>query len=473
LRLVTNYLSLAAGEVVSKLFTFAAIAYIARVAGPTGFGYLEFAASIMLCAGLLVDQGFGLYGAREIARDAETTDTLVAEVTFLRFLLAIIAFACILALVGALDRPPGLERLIVLYGLSLFPMPWMLQWVFQGHDRMGAVASMQVMRQGVYAVVVVAFLRDATRLWSVALAEAAGIVAVATVSLWLYRRCFGQAAPFRPVLSVRLIREGATIGLSQVFWSARMFGATVVVGLVATAEDVGYFGAAMRILIALHVFVWLYYFNLLPSLSRAWAKALEPFQRLVDKSTSTVAWLSIGGGILWILLAPAAIRLTYGNAFSPAISVLQWLSVVCILAAIDGHFRFALIAANRQGQEMAASAIGALVALSLIAPAYHRFGVDGAAVALVAGEFAVWISSWIFSHRSLHLGHHAHRLRWPLTTTVAVVAPLWFLLPEDVPPQARALTCLGVTCIAAYAADAGIRLGLRGFLASAGEKLRT
>ena len=50
-----------------------------------------------------------------------------------------------------------------------------------------------------------------------------------------------------------------------------MFGSTLIIGLVATAEDTGYFAGAMRILIALHTFVWLYYFNLLPSLSRSWA----------------------------------------------------------------------------------------------------------------------------------------------------------------------------------------------------------
>src|SRR5215470_6824792 len=41
MKLVKNFLSLAGAEVISKLVTFAAFAYLARVAGPDGFGYLE------------------------------------------------------------------------------------------------------------------------------------------------------------------------------------------------------------------------------------------------------------------------------------------------------------------------------------------------------------------------------------------------------------------------------------------------
>ena len=90
-----------------------------------------------------MDQGFGLYGAREIARDPGSTDRLVAEVTFLRFLLAVLSYAGILVLVYLLDRPIASERLILMYGLGLFPMPWLLQWVFQGHDRMQVTQKMQ------------------------------------------------------------------------------------------------------------------------------------------------------------------------------------------------------------------------------------------------------------------------------------------------------------------------------------------
>ena len=85
MKLVKNFLFLTGGEVLSKVLTVVAIAYVARVVGPKGFGYLEFAMSFVLLAGVLVHQGLGLYGAREIGRDPALTDQLVAEIVSIRF----------------------------------------------------------------------------------------------------------------------------------------------------------------------------------------------------------------------------------------------------------------------------------------------------------------------------------------------------------------------------------------------------
>jgi PST family polysaccharide transporter len=457
LRLLTNFLSLAGGESLSKLFTFAAVVYVARVAGPTGFGYLEFAGSITLCAGLLVDQGLGMYGAREIARSPRSTSALVNEIIFVRFSLTILAFAGVALLVFLMDRPALSERLVLLYGLSLLPMPLMLQWVFQGHDQMRTVALMQVLRQGTYAVVVFALLRDSQRLWPVATAEIAGVAAVAVFSIWAYGRYFRERLRPRVTFSAQLIREAATIGMSQIFWSMRVFGSTVVLGLVASGEEVGFFGAAMRVLIGLHVFVWLYFFNLLPSLSRRWSEGGGSFQRLIDQSTHATAWLSLGAGALWILLAPVAVRIIYGAAFDPAIPALQWLSGVCVIAAISGHFRYGLIAANRQRDEMIASAIGALVTLPLIPFAYRLLGVPGAAIALVAGDCAVWISTWIFSRRHLHLSGHLRHLIRPALCAASVLAVAWILLPGTEFAFARVLVASVGFAVAAYMSDSWVR----------------
>ena len=179
MRLVRNFLFLSGGEVLSKLLTFVAIAFAARIAGPTGFGYLEFAASVVLLAGLLVHQGFGLYGTREIAKDPSSTDRLVAEIVSIRYVLAGLGYVGLILFVYWVDRPSILERLVLLYGLSLLVMPLGLQWVFQGHERMNVAAGLQITRQAVFAIVILSVFRDPLRLWPVAIAEVAGAAAVA------------------------------------------------------------------------------------------------------------------------------------------------------------------------------------------------------------------------------------------------------------------------------------------------------
>ena len=460
MRLVRNFLFLSGGEVLSKLLTFVAIAFAARIAGPTGFGYLEFAASVVLLAGLLVHQGFGLYGAREIAKDPSSTDRLVAEIVSIRYVLAGLGYIGLILFVYWVDRPSIVERLVLLYGLSLLVMPLGLQWVFQGHERMNVSAGLQITRQTVFAIVILSVFRDPLRLWPVAIAEVAGAAAVAAGSILLYRRHFGRHVPLPSRISSKVVREGSMIGLSRVFWSLRISGAMVVFGLIATEQDLGFFGAALRILVGLYVFVWLYFINLLPSLSRDWNGGTGAFRERIDRSMHVVGWLSLGAGMFWVLLAPLAIRLVYGNAFAPAVPALQCLAAVCVIAAIHGHYRFALLAAGRQRDEMITSALGTTLSLPLIPLGYASWGLTGAAAALVLAELVIWLTSWLFARRYLRLGSLARYLVVPVISTALLLAVSWQILTPRLPIGVTiAIVAVGLA-IAALATDREARRAL-------------
>ena len=459
-RLVNNFLSLSGAEVISKLLTVAAFAFVARIVGPGGFGYLEFAYSVVMCGALLVDQGSGVYGAREIARSPNSTTRLVTEVTSLRLALAAAVYAGFVLFVWVLDRPAALEQLVLLFGLSVFLMPFMLQWVFQGHDRMRIVGMMQIVRQAVFAIVVFTLLRERELLWPVAIGELCGAAAVVFLSLWLYRAQLGLHIPLKFLISSQLLRAGATIGLGQLFWSLRMYGAIVVIGFIATEAEVGFFGAAMRIAIGLNAFVWLYFFNLLPSMSRMWKQDLNAFHLLMGQSLRTAGWLALGGGTLWVVLAPLLILLVYGAEFMPAAPALQWMSGLVILAAIHGHFRLALLAADHQRYVTASAGIGTVVALAVIPLGYAHWGISGAAIALVAGEIMVWASSYLFSRRLLDLqGPHQQLVR-PVASAAALLALLWLLPPTTTAIVRLAIIVVGLG-LAVYASEDRFRAAIR------------
>lgn len=442
-----NFLSLAGAEAASKLVTFAAFAYLARVAGPDGFGYVEFAGAALLCASLVVDQGFGPYGAREIAKAPQRTATLAAEIIAARLVLAIAAYATLLAFALLLDRPPIVTRLLLLYGLSLFAMPWLLQWVFQGHDRMQTVAAAQVIRQTVFSLVVFGLVHNSTQIWLVAVAEISGVCSAAAYTVWMYRRHFGGGIHIRLGWSPHLLREGVPIGLSQMFWVVRMSGATLLLGVIASAQDVGFFASAMRILLAAHTFVWLYYFNLLPAWARAWQRGGQSLAATIARSLWGVAWTGVAVGVVWVTVAPAVTTTVYGAAFAPGALALQWLAGVCVVAGLSGHYRFGLIAAGRQTAEMFAEVLGALVAAIAVPTGYAAAGVSGAAMGLLAAEVAVWWSTWWCAHRMLGLNGHGRLLLRPLLTAALAAGCLWLLPQSAVGRLVAALSLSGAMAV--------------------------
>lgn len=398
-----NFLSLAGAEIAAKVLTFAAFAYLARIAGPEGFGYIEFAAAAVMCAGLIVEQGFNPFGAREIAKAPERTAALVSEIVLVRLLLAVGLYIALVIFALAFSRTALQTTLLLVYGLSLLAMPLLLQWVFQGHDRMQTVATIQVIRQTVFAVMVFTLVRQASQIWLVGAAETIGAVSAAAFGVWAYRRKLNGKIQLRWKFSPQLLREGMTIGLSQIFWVVKMSGATLILGVIASAEDVGYFGGAMRILMALHTFVWLYFFNLLPSMSRAWVAGDGSFAALIARSTKLVLVAAVIGAGIWIAIAPLVVRIVYGEKFASAGVALQWFAGVCAVAAISGHYRFGLIAVGHQTAEMVTALIGAIAAVILIPVGYSTAGVGGAAAGLFTAEVLVWLSAWWLGRRRLGL----------------------------------------------------------------------
>ena len=400
--LLKSFFTLAVAEVLSKLIVFAAFAYMARLLGPSNFGVIEWSVAVLMCAGMIVEQGLSSFGAREIAKEPGATARLIRQIVFLRFGLAALSYLLVAVLALSYVHDAKVTRLILIYGISLWMMPASLIWVFQGHKQMGLVAFMQAARYSVFALIVFLFVRTSNDLEMVAWAEVAAVGSSAAISMFLYRT--GLAA--EPMVADKrsfsgVIREAFPIGLSQVLWVLKYFGATLIVGFFATSEETGYFGASMRLLVALHTFVWLYFFNMLPTLAGSWKDSQSEFSKLISRSLQLVVPASALVAIVWIAGANTAIRLAFGSDFSGAAPILQWLCGVWVAAAISGHYRFGLIASGYQRQEMYTAALGAITAGLLVVLGYYTYGTAGSAAGLFAAEVLVLIASWAYARRLL------------------------------------------------------------------------
>ena len=452
-------MSLAAAEGFSKLVTFAAFAYLARVLGSETYGYIEFAGAVIMCASLIVDQGFSAFGAREIAKAPAETGRLTAEIVTARVLLAFGGYLMVVLFALLADRGPLVLRLLLVYGLSLWGLPLLLQWVFQGHEKMHLVALAQMIRQTIFVLMVFAFVRGPGNALMVAWAEVSAVLAAAMFCVWTYRRNFKSTKPIRPVISSQTFRGGVPIGLSQMFWVIKMFGATLILGLIATPQSVGLFAGAQRILVALHTFVWLYYFNLLPSLSRAWQHADGDFVRLIDRSQPGLAWIAVAVAIAWVAFSNVVMEFVYGPEFRSAGTVLALFAGVWAMALIDGHYRYALIAAGRVKAEMLTSALGAVLALILVPVGYQRFGISGAAAAIVIAEAGIWLSAWLCGRKMLGLKNNIRHLRLPCIVGLLVLGAYWLIPPSA--RNARLTLAVLLPAVLAFLLDHTARIRVR------------
>lgn len=421
-RLALNFLYLTAGEGVAKLLTFAAFAYLGRVLGPERYGSLEFVLAVMVFFTLPTEMGLGSYGAREIARHPGRTRALLGEITELRLLLSAVSFAALLAFLAILRQGGEVTALLALYGVSLLLTPALLQWFFQGHNQMHWVALASIVRNGVLAGLLFLFVRPGTSLAVVGLAECVSVLGVAALCLVVVKLRFGLMAVWprlRPAGLLAHLREALPIGLSQLAWAFLWYFATVLLGFLVAGRELGFFGASHRAAIALHTFVWLYFFNLLPSIARCAALPNETLRRLMDGSIRAVAWGSLFVALLTTLLARELLVTVYGPAFAGAtrsFAILMWMVPVAMLS---GHYRFTLIGYGLQKLEfycnLAAGGVAVALCLALIPP----LGAVGAAAALLAANVVNFALARLCVDRRVAVIPFGGRLPGPLTATVA------------------------------------------------------
>ena len=385
-RLAANYLYLAAGECAAKLLTFIAFSYLARTLGPERYGNLEFTLALMVFFTLPADLGLGSYGAREIAKNKSRAASLLREITGVRLLLVLCSMAALGVLILVIHKSVQIKLLLSVYGFSLLATPALLQWFFQGHDRMRWIAAASITRQAVFVGTLLVLFRSYHPLYYVGLAECASVTAVALLCLFIARRQFGvnRIYPsFRLAGLAAHLRQAIPIGLAELTWAFTWYSATVLLGFLVAGKSLGWFGASHRALVALHTFIWLYFFNLLPSISRCVSQPRERLLELIDHSLRLAAW---GGGLLTFgltILSHDLLVLVYGRSFEGAagiFSVLLWMLPITMIA---GHYRYILIAYNQQDRLFQCSLAAACTAIALGFLFTIRWGALGAAWALV------------------------------------------------------------------------------------------
>ncbi len=386
--LIFNFAVLTAGEFTAKFLTFVAFSFLARTVGPGRYGLVEFTLAVMVFFTLPAEMGLGSYGAREIARNPNRAGQLLTEIVQLRLCLAFCSFLALIGFVAAIHQSFDLKVLLLLYGLSLLASAFMLQWFFQGHEEMRWVALASIIRQVVFAVLVLLFLRGGTSIIWIGLFECASVSTVAIYSCLVVKR-LGYRLPNLRFRRQRLfvhLRAGVPIGMTELAWAFMWYFATVLLGLAFEHESLGWFGASHRMLMALHTFVWLYFFNLLPSISRVVPKPKAVLLSLMNRSIPLAIWTSILVAFLGTVLAKELLSIVYGQQFRGAglaFSILIW---VLPLAMISGHHRYTLLAYNLQTRLLYCTMASAVLAIALGLVLMRPFGASGAAWALVGAN---------------------------------------------------------------------------------------
>lgn len=360
-----------------------------RHLGVVGYGGYAAVLSLIGVAAIVSEGGLTSVGVREYSvRDENGRARLMRALVVLRLGLSLIGALAGVALAVVAGYSASLVAGAVLggAGLVLISLQQAYTVPLAAELRFGAIAALDFLRQvttaaGIVVLVVVGASVTAFLALSIPVGIVVGAVTLFAIRGHLTLRGKTDLAELSHVAREAFAVAGATI-LASLFYRL----AVVMMSVLSTEQETGYFAASQRVIEALLPFVALVNSTTFPVLSRAAETALarltSGLQRVLEVNIVLAGWTAL----MLLLGAEPIITFLGGSEFQPAVPVLRILAFAIAATFLAAAWGTALIAVRAQRGLFWATAVGVGAGVSLTVVLAPAGGAQGAALAVTIGE---------------------------------------------------------------------------------------
>jgi O-antigen/teichoic acid export membrane protein len=414
--------------------------------------------SLVALFGGLTEAGLASITVRELsAHPAREGAALMQDVVGLRLCLSLAAGAAAIGFAAAVGYPSRVVEGTALAAVGMVVGSVQVTWsaALMARLRFAWVTALDLIRQVVVVLGIVALVAAGSTLVPfLALAIPAALAAAVPTAL-LIRRQNSLRPHFQRAVWGRLLRDvlpyAAATAVAAVYYRVSL----ILVSLLSSSQQTGYFGASFRVVEVLVVIPVLAVGAAFPVFARAAGSDRDRFRFAVQQ----VADASAAFGALVVVLvfvgAPAIIDVVAGSDFRPADGVLRLECLGLLGSFLAAVWGFALLSLGRH-RALLWLACGPLVVnaalTAIVAPAH---GARGAAIAATIGEACLAIAGGAVARSAMR----PQVLRFGgIARAVAAAIPCGALALVDGVPAALLAPLAG----SAYVAILWMSGGLRG-----------
>jgi O-antigen/teichoic acid export membrane protein len=381
--------------VLTTLLTAATVPLMVRALGVEDFGkFVTASAAVMILAGV-TEAGLTGIGTREyVSVEAAERRGVLANLVGMRTLLTLAGLAAGCGVMALLGYEGVVVAGVAISGAGLVLTVVQSTWTIPmaGGMRWGWVSFLGVLRSAVTALLVVVLAIAGAELitWFWVSVVAAGVVLVVTG--WKLRREIRWRPAFDFSWWWRLVRDALPYTAATTVGIFYFRIALLMLALVGTERDTGYYSAAYKIVEILGGFAGLTVGVAFPILARA---ARDDRQRLRYGVTRVFETTLMAGCWLALMLfvgAELAIDLVAGADFEPAVEVLRWQALTLIPGFALATLGYALLSLREHGALLIGSLVALVVSVVAAAALVPSSGAVGAAAATVLAELSLALS---------------------------------------------------------------------------------
>lgn len=416
-RIAKNTLWLFLGESIGRLIRFWIVIYAARVLGAAEYGVFSYALTIAAFATIFADIGISALLTRETSRQPEQEQRLFS-IGFVAktILVALVALLLFISL-PLINEVPGIEALLFLI-VGMFAFDSFREFAF------GMLRAREAMHIEAITKILMNIFITGLGFWALAY-EATAYALTLSYVLGAGIGCVGIFVLLRKNLRsfsfslfnakdvLSIIKLAWPIGILQLLGAIMINTDMAMLGWWRSPEELGYYGAAQKIILLLYVLPTLLASALFPTFARLAHSDQAGFRAVFEKGVALALGFALPIAVGTAVLASDIMKLLFSVEYLPGSTALLLLAGTLIFVFPSTIFSNALFAYNKQRSFLWLS--GASIALNAIGNAFliPRFGIEGAAVAtLIANSISIGLLWYIAKD----------------TFSFAIVAKLWRFL---------------------------------------------
>ncbi|MBN1781755.1 flippase [bacterium] len=401
---VKNTGAMLLGTIIRMSASLVLVVFIGRKLGPKGMGEFSLILTLFWIFQTMAGMGIQPLLIREVAKDRGKTGLILVNATILTFLVSLLMAGCMIGFGHIMGYSAIVNSATLWMGLALVlaTVSLVFQSVFIAWEKAELVLLGMTWENCV---------RLGTGIW--VLVRGGDVVAIAAVfalaslvnlcvNIWLSCRRI-TCADLRfdwhiCVWLARLVPAFAGISVfSTLFWNMDI----LLLSRMVTIEEVGYYGAPMRLVNVIKLILQSYKVAVQPVAARLFLESMEEFRTFCEKSLFYIFVFTIPVCIGGLILSDQVLPAVFGDAFAQSTLIFKIVIWMVIPYGILLVFATFLIASHNQNVDLRINIISMVLIYILGYGFISLYGGMGAGIAVLAAVTIFMAQQLVFIMRHL------------------------------------------------------------------------
>lgn len=377
----------------SFIFPLITFPYVSRVLLPVGTGKVSFATSLISYFNMFAQLGIPTYGIRACAKvrdDREELTRTSHELLMINLVMNVISYMAFFICLVFVPRLRDERTLYIITSLTIFLTSVGMEWLYKGLEQYTYITVRSIVFKFVALIAMFLLIHhqeDYVIYGGITIfaASASNIFNLINAHKYIDMHPIGNYHPQRHLKAVAVFFAMACATTIYTHLD------TVMIGFMATDEDVGYYNAAVRIKTILVSIVTSLGTVLLPRASYYIEyKEYEEFKRISSKALNFVIILALPLMLYFTLFAKEGILLLSGNAYEKAVLPMQIIMPTLLFIGLSNITGIQiLVPMGKENVVLYSEIAGAIVNLVINALLIPRYTSAGAALGTLIAELIV------------------------------------------------------------------------------------